>query len=93
LWFCSNADGAFQIKSVQKSEKAYDGKSKTFTPADHIQLKANSCGCVFEMGFNGPDVRTTPFRLTSLRALRCPLQTRQVSSDLELSCRTTRSDG
>ena len=43
-------------RDVQKSEAAYDGKSKTFTPQDHIQLKKNSCGCVYEMGFNGPDV-------------------------------------
>jgi len=54
-------------RGMEKSEKAYDGKSKTFTPADHIQLKANSCGCVFEMGFNGPD----DYSIGWMKALVC----------------------
>ena len=78
----------FVYQILQKSPKAYDGESKTFTPEDHIQLKKNSCGCVYEMGFNGPDVRTIPFLLDAVVPL-----SEEVSNLAVCLSRTTRSDG
>jgi len=54
-------------RGMEKSEAKYDGKSKTFTPVDHIQLKKNSCGCVYEMGFNGPD----SYSISWMKSLVC----------------------